>query len=111
VLFNAGTQTNVVPKIVAPESEQEENESRRLWSKLTEAIANKDMEAATTAKAEVEDTQRDLAREREAKGITHQQRFFELRDGLWQAKIKMLDDPDEMVAAVEKWIWAPAPVT
>lgn len=60
----------------------------RLWSKLTAAIANKDMEAAQAAKLEVEESQRALAREREAKGIVHKQRFFELRDGLWQAKIE-----------------------
>lgn len=46
------------------------------------------MEAATAAKAEVEDAQREAAKEREAKGIVHKQRFFELRDGLWQAKIQ-----------------------
>ncbi|KAG8900985.1 hypothetical protein FRB99_005645 [Tulasnella sp. 403] len=110
VLFNARTESkNVVQKTVAPESEQEPNESRRLWSKLTTAIANKDMEAAQIAKSEVEDAQRDLARTRETKGIVHKQRFFELRDGLWQAKIEMLDNPDEMVAAVEKWMWAPPP--
>lgn len=46
------------------------------------------MEAAQAAKQEVEDAQRDLAKERETKGIQHKQRFFELRDGLWQAKIQ-----------------------
>lgn len=60
----------------------------RLWSKLTAAVANKDMEAAQAAKSEVEESQRALAREREAKGIVHKQRFFELRNGLWQAKIE-----------------------
>jgi len=110
VLFDAKAQKkNVVAKSVAPESEQEPNESRRLWSKLTVAIGNKDMEAAQAAKSEVEDAQRDRAKERDAKGIQHKQRFFELRNGLWQAKIQMLDDPDEMVEAVEKWIWAPPP--
>jgi len=110
VVFNAGTESkNVIAKKVAPESEQEPMESRRLWSKLTQAIANKDMEAATTAKLEVENAQRDLAREREAKGLVHKQRFFELRNGLWQAKIPMLDNPDEMVAAVQLWMWSPPP--
>lgn len=46
------------------------------------------MEAAQKAKSEVEDAQRALASEREAKGIAHKQRFFELKDGLWQAKIQ-----------------------
>ena len=46
------------------------------------------MEAAQAAKAAIEDAQRESARVREAKGLTHKQRFFELKDGLWQAKIE-----------------------
>ncbi|KAG9035438.1 hypothetical protein FRB95_011303 [Tulasnella sp. JGI-2019a] len=110
VLFNAKSQTkDVVQKTVRPESEQEPNESRRLWSKLTTAIGNKDMEAAQNAKSAVEDAQRDLAKEREAKGTPFHPRFFELRNGLWYAKIQMIENPDEMVAATENWIWPPAP--
>ncbi len=43
VLFDVATATTV-PKKVLPESEQEENESRRLWSKLTEAIKGESAE-------------------------------------------------------------------
>jgi len=109
VLFNAKSQTkDVVQKTVRPESEQDPNESRRLWSKLTTAIANKDMEAAQNAKSAVEDAQRDLAKEREAKGTPYKPRFFEFKDGLWIAKIQMNENPDEMVTATEEWMWAPA---
>lgn len=49
---------------MAPESEQEPNESRRLWSGLTAAIRNQDMEGATEAKNAVEERQRERARKR-----------------------------------------------
>ena len=58
--------SKMAPKWVAPESEQDEYESRRLWLDLTKAIANKDMEAATTAKSAVENAQRELRTKREA---------------------------------------------
>ncbi|KAI0353174.1 Oxysterol-binding protein, partial [Trametes cingulata] len=55
VLFDATKDgQNIAPKWVAPEEEQEPNESRRLWSKLTKAIVAKDMDAATEAKTAVE---------------------------------------------------------
>jgi hypothetical protein len=62
-LFDAHS-ASVTPKTVAPESEQEPNESRKLWRKLTEAIRKQDMEGATEAKNEVEERQREEARSR-----------------------------------------------
>jgi hypothetical protein len=49
----------------------------RLWSKLTEAIKNRDMDGATDAKTAVEDRQRQLAKERETQGTKWTPRFFE----------------------------------
>lgn len=105
-LFDAET-AEIVPKVVQPESEQEPNESRRsvphlpvilrdltdvginrLWSKLTEAIKNKDMEAATYAKTTVEDAQRESTRRREQFGVKHEPRFFKVdKEGRWLPKI------------------------
>ncbi|KAI8092953.1 uncharacterized protein BX664DRAFT_328581 [Halteromyces radiatus] len=76
VLFDAKTAV-AVPKTVLPEDQQKEYESRRLWSKLTEAIKNRDMDGATDAKTSVEDAQRQLAKERETKGIQWKPQFFE----------------------------------
>lgn len=104
-MFDAAT-AGIVPKVVHPESEQEPNESRRsapylpvvlrnltdvginrLWSKLTEAIKNKDMEAATNAKTTVEDAQRESVRRREQFGVRHEPRFFKMeKDGRWVPK-------------------------
>lgn len=85
----AADGSNIAIKHVAPEADQEEHESRRLWSKLTDAIGRRDMEAATESKAAVEDAQREDARRREETGEKYIPRFFEQgRDGLWIAKIK-----------------------
>jgi hypothetical protein len=60
----------------------------RLWTKLTDAIYHKDMEAATDAKAEVENAQREAARKREETGVKHVPRFFEVnKQGQWVPKI------------------------
>ena len=106
-LFDAET-AGMAPKVVLPESEQELNESRRsvhylliifrdltdvemnrLWSKLTEAIKNKNMEAATNAKNIVEDAQRESVRRREEHGIKYESRFFRVDQyGRWLPKIE-----------------------
>jgi oxysterol-binding protein-related protein 8 len=54
-----------------------------LWHDLTQAILAKDMDAATEAKAAVENAQRELR----ATGVRHTTRFFELRDNRWIPRI------------------------
>jgi oxysterol-binding protein-related protein 8 len=78
----------VAPIIVAPEDEQEPNESRRLWSALTRAIVSKDMDAAGQAKSTVEERERELRRKRDESGSVHRPRYFEERNGRIEAKIK-----------------------
>ncbi|KAB5588656.1 Oxysterol-binding protein [Ceratobasidium theobromae] len=109
VLFDASKE-NIVEKFVYPEEEQEPNESRRLWIKLTEAIYRKDMDAATDAKSEVENAQREAARKREEGGVKHAPRFFEQnKSGQWVPKILggrgIPPDPNEAVEYVQEWIW------
>lgn len=100
----------VAPKWVAPEEEQEPNESRRLWSKLTQAIVAKDMEAATEAKTAVEESQRELRRQREESGEHFVPRFFQQdREGRWGPKFTLPQDPEEAVEAVKAWIWSRPP--
>ena len=78
----------LAPKSVVPEDQQEPNESRRLWRNLTEAIANKDMDGATTSKTKVEEAQRNQRRQLEEKGEKHKPRFFEEKDGGWFPKLE-----------------------
>ena len=78
----------MAPKWVAPEDEQEQYESRRLWRDLTRAIIAKDMDAATEAKTAVENAQRELR----ATGVQHTTRFFELRDHRWVPRIQYVPE-------------------
>ena len=88
MLFDAQRDgQNVAPKWVAPEDEQEPNESRRLWTHLTRAIVAKNMDAATESKSAVEESQREARRRMEERGDVHVPRFFHLRDGRWVPKI------------------------
>lgn len=59
-----------------PISEMAENESRRLWHSTTEAIKARDQTAATNAKSEIEDAQRDLAKTRQENNETWEPKFF-----------------------------------
>ncbi|PSS06622.1 hypothetical protein PHLCEN_2v3578 [Hermanssonia centrifuga] len=111
VLFDVTKEgQKIAPKFVPPEEEQEPNESRRLWSKLTTAITAKDMDAATEAKTAVEETQRELARIRDESGKEHAPRFFaQNKEGRWIPKFTIPNDPAEAEAAVQNWIWSASP--
>lgn len=77
VLFAVEGST-IFPKVVNPESAQEENESRRLWSKVTAAIKAKDLDAATESKTAIEDRQRADAKKREETSEEWKPKWFKL---------------------------------
>lgn len=54
----------IIKKIIRPISEQEENESRKLWKEVTRALKFNDIDKATNAKFQLEQKQREEARER-----------------------------------------------
>ncbi|PWN52897.1 Oxysterol-binding protein [Violaceomyces palustris] len=85
-LFNSHN-AQTVQKEVIPEDQQEPNESRRLWSKVTEGIKEKNLDKATESKTAIEDYQRQLAREREEKGETWQPKYFVLKGDRYYPKI------------------------
>ncbi|KAI0762357.1 Oxysterol-binding protein [Fomes fomentarius] len=110
VLFDAQKDgQNIAPKWVAPEDEQEVNESRRLWTRLTRAIVAKDMDAATEAKTAVEESQREVRKKMEERGEVHVPRFFHLKDGRWVPKLSLPNNPQEAVEVVQKFIWPTLP--
>lgn len=76
MLFDAKA-AKINPKIIAPEDQQEPNESRRLWSKLTAALKANNQDLASIEKSKVEDAQRASTREREDGGLPHVPRYFE----------------------------------
>lgn len=65
-----------VPKIVPPPEDQLDNESRRLWNDVTQAIFDKRFSEATKLKQDVEQYQRDKAVTREKENKTFKPRFF-----------------------------------
>lgn len=116
-VFNAET-ADAVAKSVLPESEQEPLESRRLWRKLTQAIKLSDMNAAQAAKSEVEDAQRQLRADREAKGEpAPQPRFFKQVGDKWYPKLdvdNLPQDRGELETLVRQFIFdgrVPGPST
>ncbi|GAA5899702.1 hypothetical protein JCM8208_004539 [Rhodotorula glutinis] len=111
VLFDA-TKADVVQKSVSPEHQQAANESRRLWTKVTAAIKAKDLDAATDAKTEIEDAQREAAREREARGEQWQPRFFKPtgKGGEWRPAFSLSQgDKASQREAVRAWIYGSDP--
>ncbi|KAH7104257.1 Oxysterol-binding protein [Auriculariales sp. MPI-PUGE-AT-0066] len=111
-LFDVRQLAAAAPKSVAPESEQEPNESRRLWSGLTRAIGEKNMEMATESKTAVEESQREVRRIRDESAQKHVTRFFELQDGRWMPKLRpsnIPSDPAEAAKVVYAFIWAERP--
>ncbi|KAF7310411.1 hypothetical protein HMN09_00583100 [Mycena chlorophos] len=112
VLFDALKDGNsIANKQVAPEDQQEPNESRRLWVNLTKAIAAKDMEAATDAKSDVENAQRESRKKLDESGAKHVPRFFQLRDGRWEPKfVVVAAELETAPAKVQEWIWGESPL-
>lgn len=68
---------NVAPKVLPPFEKQLPHESLQLWNEVTKAIHTKQFSRATTVKQELEEAQREKAREREKNGETWKPVFFE----------------------------------
>lgn len=64
------------PPQVRPTSEQGEYESRRLWEKVTTALATRDHTVATDEKFKIEDSQRKKAKKREEDGVEFHPKLF-----------------------------------
>lgn len=58
----------IIKKQVKPISQQEINESRRLWKEVTAGLKFNDIDKATTAKQMLEQKQRDEAKDRKDSG-------------------------------------------
>lgn len=66
----------IQPKIVANEVDQDDFESRKLWSKVTKAILSRNLDLATEEKTKIEDDQRSLCKLRAEDGVDWHPRFF-----------------------------------
>ncbi|KAF2429508.1 hypothetical protein EJ08DRAFT_590624 [Tothia fuscella] len=65
-----------VPKICPPMDAQLPNESRKFWAGVTSAIVERKYGLATQLKQELEEKQREKAKERKEGGVEWQPRFF-----------------------------------
>ncbi|KAI8826157.1 uncharacterized protein EV422DRAFT_491688 [Fimicolochytrium jonesii] len=74
-VFNAAT-AQIHTKVPPAEDAQEEFEARKLWERVTKGITTKNLDYATKEKTAIEDNQRVILKERAAKGVTWQPRFF-----------------------------------
>lgn len=79
----------VVRKHVRPISKQEENESRLLWKEVTAGLKFNNIDNATTAKASIEQNQRDLVKQRQEENQQWQTKLFK-QDGDGWTYIKPL---------------------
>ncbi|KAH6900218.1 hypothetical protein B0T10DRAFT_554754 [Thelonectria olida] len=68
---------NVAPKVVPPKEAQAPNESLTLWGGVTDAILSKQYGKATQVKVELEESQREKARQREVNNDPFQPVFFQ----------------------------------
>lgn len=75
VLFDTHKNKPLKPK-VRPLEEQGEYESRRLWKKVTDALAVRDHEVATEEKFKIEDYQRQLRKKRLEDGVEFHPKLF-----------------------------------
>ncbi|KIH93444.1 hypothetical protein SPBR_04191 [Sporothrix brasiliensis 5110] len=66
----------VAQKVIPPDDQQLKNESLQLWGEVTKAILAKQFSKATSIKQELEESQREKARERERTGIAWNPVFF-----------------------------------
>lgn len=72
-------------------SAQNSEESQVIWKEVTEALRNKDIQAATAAKHAVEDKQRAEAKRRQETGEEWKQRYFDLDGDVWRFKNSLSD--------------------
>ncbi|CCK72242.1 oxysterol-binding protein KES1 KNAG_0J01610 [Huiozyma naganishii CBS 8797] len=76
VEFYDADRTPAEHLVVKDIKDQHPLESRRAWKPTAEAIKNNDMGAIDAAKTQLEQTQRDLRKQEEDKGIRWQRRWF-----------------------------------
>ncbi|XP_055342581.1 oxysterol-binding protein-related protein 10-like [Paramacrobiotus metropolitanus] len=73
----------VIRKRCRPMDKQDPFESRRLWKKVTEALATENIERATQEKNALEEVQRREEKQRKINDQRFPNKFFHLEDGNW----------------------------
>ncbi|KAJ9593319.1 hypothetical protein L9F63_015139, partial [Diploptera punctata] len=81
---------DIVKKKVRLIAEQSENESRRLWKEVTAGLRLKDIDRATNAKYELEQRQRDEAKDRKERGLKWETQWLQQLQELKSYKSKFV---------------------
>lgn len=81
------------------------HESLKLWSGVTDAINAKQFSKATTVKQELEEAQREKARERERTGVEFKPFFFEQVTGNG-GKPELTEKGREVLRRAQKGDWS-----
>jgi len=109
IFFDVRSST-IHPKIVAPESDQEEMESRRLWSKVTKGLTSnpRNLDYATDEKSKIEDRQREETKIREGEDVEWTPRFFDFVNNDYRFKLFNLSfaDPQAAQKQLENFIFS-----
>lgn len=100
---------NVAPKIVPPKEAQLPNESLTLWGGVTEAIHAKQYGKATQVKVDLEEAQREKARQREANNETFQPVYFKHVTGNG-GKPDLTEKGQQVLERAQKGEWSLADV-
>ncbi|EAQ83321.1 hypothetical protein CHGG_09725 [Chaetomium globosum CBS 148.51] len=95
----------VAPKVLPPSEKQLPNESLQLWGEVTKAILAKQFSRATTVKQELEEAQREKARERERTKETWKPVFFEQATDK-AGKPSLTDKGREVLNRAQKGDWS-----
>lgn len=73
----------VFKKNVRPISEQTENESRRIWLEVTAGLCLNDIDRATNAKYQLEQKQREEAKQRKETNVEWETKYFKPVGDVW----------------------------
>lgn len=99
------TPLSVAPKVLPPEDMQVPHESLMLWSGVTKAILAKQYSKATSVKIELEEKQREKARERDRTGAVWKPVFFEQVTGNG-GKPQLTDKGREVLERAQRGDWS-----
>lgn len=96
---------SVAPKSLPPLDKQLDHESLKFWSGVTEAINSKQFSKATTIKQDLEEAQREKAREREKAGTEFKPVYFEQVTGNG-GKPELTEKGREVLRRAQKGDWS-----
>lgn len=96
---------SVAPKSLPPLEKQLDHESLKFWSGVTEAIQSKQFSKATTLKQDLEEAQREKARERDAAGTEFKPVYFEQVTGNG-GKPELTEKGREVLRRAQKDDWS-----